>query len=210
MMRMMLPLFSALLLLFANAAWADGKPSRAAQKGCKWEQLSDSNLGLEAWIQQCDFGFRKVTLYVKGNALMQHFSDGGGADDKLIETFSRQEKETPEAAVKRVFAEHTPDKSLVARCRLEPYRDEDPHAPRAPAGVKRYTFQPNAALKKELDAKQDPGDIPEPPCGEWGYAPDGIQYFEVQGDAHKILFVRVGQDEPPFDERTLQVISPAL
>jgi hypothetical protein len=74
--------------------------------------------------------------------------------------------------------------------------------------VKRYTFQPDAALQKEIDAHEVPGDIPEPPCGEWGYTPDGIQYYEVHGDAPRILFVRAGQDEPPFDERTLQVPAP--
>ena len=200
--------FGALALLFVDAAVAADKPSRASQKGCKWEKLNAPATGIDAWVQQCDFGFRKIRLYGKDNKLLQHYSDGG-EDEALVESFARQPDEKPEAAVKRVFAEHTADKSLVARCVLEPWKDEDPHAKPPPAGVKRYTFQPNAALKKELDAKQDPGDIPEPPCGEWGYTPDGIQYFEVHGDAPRILMVRPGQDEPLFDENTLQVAAPA-
>ena len=195
------------LLLAGNAAAAD-KPSRAAQKGCKWEKLNAPATGIDAWVEQCDFGDRKIHLYGKDNKLLQHYSDGGGQDDALIESFARAPDEKPEATIKRVFAEHTADKTLVARCVLAAWKDEDPHASPLPAGVKRYTFQPNAALKKELDAKQDPGDIPEPPCGEWGYTPDGIQYYEVHGDAPRILFVRAGQDEPLFDERTLQVATP--
>jgi hypothetical protein len=74
--------------------------------------------------------------------------------------------------------------------------------------VKRFTFVPNAAYQKELDAKADPDEVPDSPCGEWGTAPDGIQYFETQpaSGARKVLFVRVGQDEPLFDEKTLRLL----
>ena len=44
-----------------------------------------------------------------------------------------------------------------------------------PAGVKRYTFSPDAAYAKELKALAN-DEVPEPPCGEWGEMPDGIQY----------------------------------
>jgi len=204
-MHRILPFF---VLLAATNAIAEDAPSRAAPKDCAWEKLSDATLGLDAWIQHCDYHGRKINLYAKGNALLQHYSDGG-EDEKLIETFDVRAGEKPEVAIKRVFSEHTPDKSLVARCRLEPYKDEAPEAKRAPAGVARYTFLPNAALKKELEAKQDPGDIPEPPCGDWGYTPDGIQYFETHAGASKILFVRAGQDEPMFDEQTLRILPKA-
>jgi hypothetical protein len=202
-MHKILPLFA--LFAAIHAAMAKDAPSRAAPKDCAWEKLFDATLGLDAWIQHCDYHGRKINLYAKGNALLQHYSDGG-EDEKLIETFDVQVGEKPEAAIKRVFAVHTPDKSLVARCQLEPYKDEAPEAKRPPKGVARYTFLPNAALKKELDAKQDPGDIPEPPCGDWGYTPDGIQYFEAHAGSNKILFVRVGQDEPMFDEQTLRIL----
>jgi hypothetical protein len=196
-------LFAAFALLLAQSAWA-ANPSRAAQKGCAWEKISDATLGLEAWVQRCDFGYRKINLFAKDHALMSQFSDGGNADPQ-IEVFDLTANETPEAGIRRIFAEHTQDKTLVARCVLKPYKG-DP----APAGVKRFTFLPNAALKKELDKTNDPGDIPEPPCGDWGDAPDGIQYFEAQpaSGAQRVMFVRVGQDEPLFDEKTLHLLPP--
>jgi hypothetical protein len=194
-------LFAAFALLLAHSAWA-ANPSRSAQKGCTWEKISDATLGLEAWIQRCDFGFRKIELYAKQNALMMKYSDGG-EPEALIEVFDLTANETPEAGIKRIFAEHTQDKTLVARCLLKPYKG-DP----APAGVKRFTFLPNAALQKQLDKTNDPGDIPEPPCGDWGDAPDGIQYFEAQpaSGAKRVMFVRAGQDEPLFDEKTLHLL----
>jgi hypothetical protein len=199
----LLCLATAALLLSQSAS--AGNPSRAAQKGCAWEKLSDATLGLEAWVQRCDFGYRKITLFAKQNALMSQFSDGGDADP-LIEVFDLKANEKPEDGIKRIFTEHTKDKTLVASCVLKPYKG-DP----APAGVKRFTFLPNAALQKELDKTNDPGDIPEPPCGDWGDAPDGIQYFEAQpaSGAQRVMFVRAGQDEPLFDEKTLRLLPPA-
>ncbi|HVT03759.1 MAG TPA: hypothetical protein VHL58_10355 [Thermoanaerobaculia bacterium] len=73
--------------------------------------------------------------------------------------------------------------------------------------MKRYTFVPDAAYAKELKAKADPNEIPDPACGDWGDQPDGVQYFEAQPatGARSVLFVRVGQDEPLFDEKTLRL-----
>ncbi|MEP6567949.1 MAG: hypothetical protein ABJB10_22660, partial [Mesorhizobium sp.] len=66
-----------------------------------------------------------------------------------------------------------------------------------------------AAYIKELKALANPDEVGELPCGEWGEAPDGIQYFEVQSsEPGKLLFVRVGQDEPLFDEQTLKILPP--
>ena len=178
------------------------KPSRAAEKGCKWEMFSDAKLGLDAWVQRCDFGNRKIDFLAVGPSLAQRYSDGDGKPDPLIDVFGLLPAETPENGIKRVFAAHT-DKKLAAQCVLAPYKGED----KVPVGVKRYTFLPNAALAIELKKKADPNDISDPPCGDWGDAPDGIQYFEAQpaGGVQKVMFVRVGQDTPLFDEATLKL-----
>jgi hypothetical protein len=161
------------LLLFAalatvSAAAAADHPSRPAAKGCKWERLSDAALGLDAWVQRCDFGFRKIDLYTKGSSLYIHYSDGG-APDPLIDVLPLLPGETAEAGIKRIFALHTPAK-VAKRCVLAPYAGDKR------AGAARYTFLANAAYKKELDAKADPNEVGDPPCGDWGDAPDGIQY----------------------------------
>ena len=204
-MKSILLAFVLTLLVLAGPAWAkQDAPSRAPVKGCKWEKLTSADAGLDAWVQRCDFGFRKIDLYWKGNAIMIRYSDGG-EPYALVEVIDLNAGESIEAGIRRIFAEHTDDKALVKRCMLAPYTAEKP-----PAGIKRYTFVPNAALKKELDAKADPDEVPDPPCGDWGDAPDGIQYFEAQpaSGARKVLFVRVGQDEPLFDEKTLRLLPP--
>lgn len=189
------------LLLFialaATAAAAADHPSRPPAKDCKWQKLSDAALGLDAWVQRCDYGFRKIDLYTKGSSLYIHYSDGG-APDPLIDVLPLLPGETAPAGIKRFFAAHTNAK-VAKRCVLAPYGGE-----KRP-GADRYTFIPNASYQKEIDAKSDPNEVGDPPCGDWGDAPDGIQYFEAQPGARKVLFVRLGQDEPLFDEKTLRL-----
>lgn len=203
-------MFVRSLLLAGLLAWAlpaaaaaKGGPSRHALKGCLWEKLSDPTGSLQVWAERCDFGSRKIHLYFSKGSLWTQYSDGGDPYP-VVDLLDLLPGETAEAGVKRLFAVHT-EKAVAARCVLAPYRDGKP-----PAGVKRFTFVPDAAFQKELDAKADPNEVPEPPCGEWGDAPDGIQYFEAQpsSGARKVLFVRVGQDEPLFDEQTLRLLPP--
>lgn len=176
-------------------------PSRAPVPGCVWEQSSDAGIGLAAWVQRCDFGGRKIDLFFKQQSLFIRYSDGG-APEPLIDVLPLRGNETAGQALLRIFAART-DRAVAKRCVLALYREST-----LPAGVIRYTFVPDAAYQKELDAQADSSDIPEPPCGEWGAMPDGIQYFEVHpgSKVRKLLFVRVGQDEPLFDENTLQLI----
>lgn len=174
-------------------------PSRKAEKGCVWEKVASAANGFSASVEKCDFGNRKIHLFMKGNALMQQYSDGG-APDTLIDIVDLNANETVEAGMQRAFAAHTKP-AIAKRCVRAPYTEG-----KKIVDAKRDEFVPNAAFSKEL-ARVKSTDIPDPPCGDWGSAPDGIQYFQVFADAHvrKVLFVRVGQDVPLFDERTLKL-----
>lgn len=181
-----------------------GPPSRPAIKGCTWERASDKLAGLAAWVQRCDFGKRKIHLFFRQNALLQQYSDGG-TPDAVVEVFDLQPSESVQNGIQRIYLAHTrPDTS--AKCVIAPYKTG-----KAPPDAQRYTFVPNVLYERALKAKANPNEVPEPPCGAMGTAPDGIQYFQAwpAGTVRKVLFVRVGQDEPLFDEQTLQLISPS-
>ena len=192
----------SLCLLLPTFAFGAKAPSRPPSKGCAWENISDAAAGLEAWVQRCDYGFRKIDFLFDRGALAVRFSDGGGPDP-LVETFDLLPGETAVAAARRIFAAHT-DKALAARCVLATYRGDKP-----PPGKKRYTFVPNTSYAKEIAKTARRDEVGDPACGDWGEAPDGIQYFEAHAQARKLLFVRVGQDVPLFDEKSLRVIAPA-
>jgi len=185
-----------LLAFFPFVVFAADKPSRAAEKGCAWEKFSNASLGLEAWVQRCDYGDRKIDFVAQGQSLAQRYSDGG-KPEPVIDVFDRLPNESGEAAVKRIFAAHT-EKKLAAKCIARTFRWPDM---KTPVGVQRFTF----VLKNPPKPKETPDDeIPPPPCGDWGDSPDGIQYFEVH--PAKVFFVRVGQDIPLFDEQTLRSV----
>ena len=205
-----LTMFAALTPTIASSALAGtalaAAPSRPAEKGCKWEPFSDAKLGLDAWVQRCNFGKRKIDFITVGRSLAQRNSDSTGAPELVVAVLDLLPGEAPEQGIQRLFAART-EKKLVGRCLLTPFHDAGGLVGKAPTGVNRYTFVPNAALKKSLKAKADPNDVPEPACGAWGDDPDGIQYFESQpaSGVQKVLFVRVGQDTPLFDEATLRL-----
>ena len=190
----LLPSFFLAVLTAAPA------PSRPAVKGCAWERLSDTALGLSAWVQRCDFGFRKIDWLARDSSLLIRYSDAGdAAPESLIDVFALQPGEAAEAGIGRIYASQTPA-PLARRCRIAPW------AGKTPAGVKRYQFVPDATYRKELETKASPDEVPEPPCGELGEWPDGIAYWEAQAGATRVMFVRVGQDEPLFDEQTLRLL----
>jgi hypothetical protein len=190
----------AFMPMSAGAGADESVPSRPPVDKCVWEKPADKYVGLAVWVQRCDFGFRQIHFEFDGNALAVKYSDGGPADP-LVEAFDVLPREAAEAALRRIFSEKT-DKAVAKRCELARYTEGE-----TPTGITRYTFSPNAAYRDELNAVANPDEVGEPPCGEWGEAPDGIQYFEVQSpELRKLLFVRVGQDEPLFDEQTLQVL----
>lgn len=193
---------AVLVLASIGASAAGGKPSRPPVKGCVWEKLGDAAIGLEAWVQRCDFGFRKIDFVLAGHTLGQRWD--GDKTDPLVEVLELDPGESEQSGLKRLFAERT-DKALAAKCVLKPYK----YYKKDPAGVHRYTFVPDATYQKQVDAAANPDEVGDPACGDWGDAPDGIQYFEVQQAskaARRVLFVRVGQDEPLFDEQTLQIL----
>lgn len=179
------------------AATAD-RPSRAAFEHCRWEKLADANAGLQAWVMRCSDERTKTDFVMDGQKLMMRVS--GQPPHMVVEVIDLESGESAKQGLRRFFDAHT-DKALASRCVIAPY-----DAGKPPAGVKRYTFVPDAAYGKELHAQNDPDLIPDPPCGEWGVQPDAVEYFEVHEGARRVLFVDAGQDDPLYDEKTLRIL----
>lgn len=193
-------LLSAVLATTLAARAEPDRPSRPPQKGCDWQKIHDTGTGLDAWVQKCDFGFRRIEPFMNGNKLRVRYSDGG-EPYAVIEVFDLKPGETPRAGLTRIFRAQT-ERAIAARCVLAPYKGYE----KAPPGVQRYEFVPDREYAKEVRAKTPKGEIGDPPCGDYGHMPDSVQYFEVRsgGSARKVLLVRAGQDEPLFDEKTLR------
>jgi hypothetical protein len=202
-MRKHLPVLCVVGLAISAQA-GEGVPSRKPAEGCKWEKLSDAKIGLEAFVQRCTYKSQTTDFLFSKGALAVRYSDVNREPDPVVEVYDLGPNETAEAGITRFFNAHT-DKAIAARCVLAPYKVEGSPTPK---GVQRFAFVPDAKYAKELKAKEVPGDIPDPACGEWGDQPDSLQYFEAQpaSGAARFLFVRIGQEEPLFDEQTLRIL----
>src|SRR3954449_637155 len=132
-----------LLLLFATST--AGAPSRPPEKGCAWERFSNASVGLEAWVQRCDYGFRKIDFVAQGHSLAIRYSDGG-APENVIDVIDRLPGESGEAAVRRIFAAHT-DKTLVAKCVARPFQGMT-----ARKDVKRFALRENGCARSSMGA----------------------------------------------------------
>ena len=199
-------LLAGCLLTGAAAAAGADQPSRKAFEHCAWEHVSDAAAGLAAWVQRCDYRDRKIDFLFQGKSLAMRYSDGG-EPEPLVDVIDLAPGETAQKGIRRHFDANT-DPRLARRCVLAPYKGY--RAPKLPAGVRRYTFVPAKTYAKELKRTSSPDEVGEPPCGDWGDAPDGIQYFEAHASRpERVLFVRVGQDEPLFVEKTLRLLPPA-
>lgn len=202
-------LASSLLLLVTAlvlpaAAEDESRPSRPPAKGCAWEKATDAAVGLAAWVQRCDLGSRKIDFVFENDSLALRDSEGGGKPVPVVEIFDLKPDERIQPGIKRIFLDHSKP-HLATRCVLVPYGGEKP-----PAGIERYSLVPNRGYKKEMSKRAGRGEPPAAPCGEFGDAPDTVRYFEAQPrtGARKVLFVRVGKDEPFFDEKTLRLLPP--
>src|SRR5216684_7510257 len=71
------------------------RPSRPPAPKCEWAQLSDPGVGLAAWVQRCDYGFRKIDFLFNDKSLAIRYSDGG-APDPLVDVLDLLPGETPE------------------------------------------------------------------------------------------------------------------
>lgn len=208
--RSAFPVLSALLLAGLPRLWGAElqapKPSRAPEKGCVWKTLSAPAYGVAFLAEKCDFGFRTMDTLQRGAAFYEvlHDTDGAHPDGvwPYVTVYSKDEKESPEAAVKRI-AFPALNEYQKEHCVVKPEK-----LPFPPGGRRAYSIFPDAVYQAKLDsaAASDDG-VPEPPCGDMGFLPDNFGYFEFHPaeSERRFVYVLFGQeDEPIFDEKSFR------
>lgn len=180
--------------------------SRPPEKGCAWQKLDSAHPKISLVFQECDYGFRKITHALQGNAIVQRFSDSpkGSAPDKVIEIFSKNVGDSPAQALKKLFinrlnpyeqqhcvVEETKSKELLQ----SPFGDSTKSA---------WIIAPDKTYQAKIAKETAEGDMPEQTCGQYGLPVDSRAYFEFHtGNKEEFAWVMVGQDTPLFDEQSL-------
>ncbi len=157
--------------------------------GCSWQWRTGRGIGV--WTEDCKF--ENGRWQVGYDAAIDGFSlsvDGGNAFP-VLRQFTKKPKEGPQAILAHLIA-----KGLVPAtdCEFALAQNRE-----AVPGWSFWEIVPVAQRKKDFDAL--PADeVPEPPCGDLGYAVDFVGFFMVSGShPDRVLHVNLGQDGTMFD-----------
>lgn len=175
----------------AEAADRPARPFYTIDKAnCAWRWSAGNGIGV--WNEDCRFetGHWEVTY----DAAHDHFalSVDGGDPFPVLRQFRVAAGQGP--------ADLLPDlkaKGLVlndAECVFIPYTEQ-----MSPMGWDIWRVMPTGERKRRFEGLS-PGEVPEPPCGELGFAADNISFFMVRRDhPNRVLYVNLGQDGTMID-----------
>lgn len=178
----------------ASIDGADGQPAEPFytidKANCAWRWSTGNGIGL--WNEDCRFetGHWEVAY----DASQDHFalSVDGGDPFPVLRQFRVGAGQGPAGLLPDLKA-----RGLVlndAECVFVPYKEQ-----LSPAGWDIWQVMPTGSLRQKFDA-QPSGEVPEPPCGELGYAADSIGFFMVHREhPDRVLYVNLGQDGTMID-----------
>lgn len=159
---------------------------------CRWNWEQGADIGV--WYEECTYDGLKSTAA---------FDDKTG--ELLVTTTGSDEKpysdlrEFHNPGGLEALAKELKAQGLVANtdeCQVQPVKDT---IVPLPPGWTAMEIGPVGRLKEAFDKASD-GEIPEPPCGEYGTAVDYIGFFMVHKDhPDRPVFVDLGQDVSALD-----------
>jgi hypothetical protein len=204
---MLKPVLVALYCLLSIPAQAM-QPSRPVEQGygCVWQPFESAELGIRLLVQNCTDPNIHYEFSAKDGWLEQHRPSDpvtfGPA--QIIRVLQKPADQTIQAAIARQFVAALDDKVARASCKVRPFKNPDVKG----AGKQLFTILPTGAYARKIDKelKQSPRDFG---CGEFG-AGQSTAYFEYHPAESRTLFLYVdtGQDEPLFDQASIEIIGP--
>lgn len=157
---------------------------------CGWSWKTGAGIGV--WTEDCKFDTGTWAVSYDAKNDLFSLSVDGGDPFPVLRQFRKKPQEGPEALL-----------PAFRKAGLIPGDTECQFAPsteqKGPAGWSFWEIAPVGKRKEAFDA-QPQDEIPEPPCGDVGYAVDYIGFFMIS-DAHpdRVLYVNLGQDGTMID-----------
>ena len=157
---------------------------------CVWSWKSGNGIGL--WTEDCTFETGRWDIaYDAANDLFALQVDGGDPFP-VLRHFHLKAGQGPDALLPELKA-----KGLVLddpECVFEVAADQA-----VAPGWTAWQVKPTGKRKEAFEA-QPSDEVPEPPCGELGYAVDYVGYFAVNAKhPDRLVFVNLGQDGTMID-----------
>jgi len=196
-----------LCLLILGVAASAAEPSRPPEQGfgCVWQQFESKELGIRLLVQNCTDPRIHYEFAAKDGWLEQHRPSDpvtfGPA--QIIRVLSKPADQKIEDAIARQFIATLPDRHAKASCKVRPFKNPAVKG----TGKLLFTILPTGAYKKKIDAelRESPRDFG---CGAFG-AGQATTYFEYHPAESKtrFLYVDAGQDEPLFDQASIEFLT---
>jgi hypothetical protein len=173
---------------------ADGAPAmpvyNTEKSSCVWSWKAGKGIGL--WTEDCQFeSGRWDVAYDEGSDLFALRVDAGDPFP-VVRHWRKDGGLSPEQLLPELKAN-----GLVlddAECVFEVSAEQA-----APAGWTQWHVKPIGKRKAAYDA-QPADEVPEPACGELGYAVDFIGFFMVhKNHPNRVVYVNLGQDGTMID-----------
>jgi hypothetical protein len=172
-----------------SQAWAEVRPAMPTHStdkyGCEWQWLRGGGIGF--WAENCKLA--TGNWHVDWESALPGFALWH--DDDRVATVLQIFRKPPDASIDAVLPElksrhYVPD---VADCQFKPVNIRP-----APQTIAFYDIRPEGERLKDFEwAPKD--QVPDPPCGEYGWSTHGIRYFISDlRQPELILYVNEGQD----------------
>ena len=163
---------------------------------CVWSWKTGKGIGL--WSEDCQFESGRWTVIY--DEAQDHYAlrVDDGEPFPVLRQFRVEAGQGPDGLLPSLKA-----KGLVLDspdCRFEPSAEQF-----APAGWTIWNVMPTGKVKEAFDALPK-DEVPEPPCGELGYAVDFTGFFMVHKDyPDRVIYVNLGQDGTMIDPFSLSL-----
>ena len=185
----------ACVLLPVGARAQPPMPEGSSVPGsCTWQWETGAGLGI--WAERCtlDTGVWAPRF------------------DPALPGFVLTVDGAPEATILQVFDKPADVEiaAILPGLRERGYIPDDDECVFAPAAIRPaprtvafYEIVPTGARKAALEATPE-DEVPEPPCGDYGWSTHGIRYFMTDTRfPDRVVYVNTGQDGTMFDDRTI-------
>ena len=187
----------------ARASVAPLRASRASWQGCEWKRFESAALGVRLLVQDCAAANQHYVFSAKGDWLEMHrpSDDRTFNGPRVLKVFAKPADQPIEEAIRLSVVQQLGPEARES-CQVRAAENIDAKGP----GKAFYEIVPTGAYEQKIMAelRQGPRDFG---CGPYGKG-QSQTYFEYHpGETTtKYLFVVYGQDEPLFDENSIEFI----
>lgn len=194
-MRMLLAIASGIVCLAVPASAQPPQPTTSTDPDhCRWEWMTGAGLGV--WAEHCDL--QTGVWALRADPALPGFvlTIDGNDEVTVLQVFGKP----PAADIAAILPE----------LRQRGYIPDDDECVFAPADIRPaartvafYDIQPTGSRKAAFEATPE-DEVPEPPCGDYGWSTHGVRYFMTDSRfPDRVVYVNTGQDGLMFDPQTV-------